>query len=116
MVSWKAENYPIDLKKVREKSADFGISFDGDGDRIICCDEKGKIIDGDKILGCLTQYFFYKSKQRVNSMVGTTMSNRGLEKFINKIGLKFSKSKVGDKFVYELMKKKITTAKPPHCP
>ena len=94
------------IKKVKEKSADFGISFDGDGDRIICCDEKGKIIDGDKILGCLTQYFLHKSKLRVNAMVGTTMTNRGLEKFINRMGLKFYKSKVGDKFVYELMKKK----------
>ena len=94
------------IKKVKEKSADFGISFDGDGDRIICCDEKGKIIDGDKILAGLTQYFLCKSKLKINAMVGTTMSNRGLEKFINRIGLKFYKSKVGDKFVYELMKKK----------
>ena len=99
--------YPqILTKKVKEKSADFGISFDGDGDRLICCDEKGKIIDGDKILACLTQYFLNKSKLRIDAMIGTTMSNRGLEKFINRIGLKFYKSKVGDKFVYELMKKK----------
>ena len=99
--------YPQSLiKEVKKKSADFGISFDGDGDRLICCDEKGKIIDGDKILACLAQYIFNKSRSGVNSMVGTLMSNRGLEKFVNNIGLKFYRSNVGDKFVYELMKKK----------
>ena len=99
--------YPQSLiKEVKKKSADFGISFDGDGDRLICCDEKGKIIDGDKILACLAQYIFNKSRPGVNSMVGTLMSNRGLEKFVNNIGLKFYRSNVGDKFVYELMKKK----------
>ena len=99
--------YPQSLiKEVKKKSADLGISFDGDGDRLICCDEKGKIIDGDKILACLAQYIFNKSRSGVNSMVGTLMSNRGLEKFVNDIGLKFYRSNVGDKFVYELMKKK----------
>ena len=99
--------YPQSLiKEVKKKSADLGISFDGDGDRLICCDEKGKIIDGDKILACLAQYIFNKSRSGVNSMVGTLMSNRGLEKFVNGIGLKFYRSNVGDKFVYELMKKK----------
>ena len=94
------------IKEVKKRSADFGISFDGDGDRIICCDEKGKIIDGDKILACLAQYIFNKSRSGVNAIVGTSMSNRGLEKFVNNIGLKFYRSNVGDKFVYELMKKK----------
>ena len=99
--------YPQSLiKEVKKKSADLGISFDGDGDRLICCDEKGKIIDGDKILACLAQYIFNKSRSGVNSMVGTLMSNRGLEKFVNDIGLNFYRSNVGDKFVYELMKKK----------
>jgi len=99
--------YPQSLiKEVKKKSADLGISFDGDGDRLICCDEKGKIIDGDKILACLAQYIFNKSRSGVNSMVGTLMSNKGLEKFVNSIGLKFYRSNVGDKFVYELMKKK----------
>ena len=99
--------YPQSLiKEVKKKSADFGISFDGDGDRLICCDEKGKIIDGDKILACLAQYIFNKSRSGVNGIVGTLMSNRGLEKFVNDIGLKYYRSNVGDKFVYELMKKK----------
>ena len=92
--------------EVKKKSADFGISFDGDGDRIICCDQNGKIIDGDKVLACLTEYFLDKSKSKSTSVVGTLMSNRWLEQFINKIGLKFYRSNIGDKFVYELMKKK----------
>jgi len=97
--------YPkILINEVKNKSADFGISFDGDGDRIICCDEKGQIIDGDKILACLAKYFVYKSKSNTNSVVGTHMSNMGLEKFIKNIGLKFYRSNVGDKFVYKRMK------------
>ena len=91
---------------MKKKSADFGISFDGDGDRIICCDQNGKIIDGDKVLACLAEYFLDKSKSKPTCVVGTLMSNRGLEQFINKIGLKFYRSNIGDKFVYELMKKK----------
>ena len=98
--------YPQSLiSEVKKKSADFGFSFDGDGDRIICCDEKGKIIDGDKILACLAEYIFNKSRSGVNAIAGTLMSNRGLEKFANNIGLKFYRSNVGDKFVFELMKK-----------
>ena len=99
--------YPQSLvREVKKKSADFGISFDGDGDRIVCCDENGKLIDGDKILACLTEYFIYKKDLNINSVVGTLMSNQGFENFIKKVGLKFFRAKVGDKFVYELMKKK----------
>ena len=99
--------YPQSLvREVKKKSADFGISFDGDGDRIVCCDENGKLIDGDKILACLTEYFIYKKDLNINSVVGTLMSNQGFENFFKKVGLKFYRAKVGYKFVYELMKKK----------
>ena len=99
--------YPESLiNEVKNKSADFGISFDGDGDRVICCDEKGQIIDGDKILACLAKYFVCKSTLNTNSVVGTLMSNMGLENFVKNIGLKFYRSNVGDKFVYKLMNKK----------
>ena len=94
------------MKEVKKKSADLGISFDGDADRLVCCDEKGQIIDGDKILACLAKYFFYKYNSSNKSVVGTLMTNRGLEEFVKKIGFKFYRSKVGDKFVYELMKRK----------
>jgi len=99
--------YPQNLiKKVKQTSANFGISFDGDADRVICCDEKGKIIDGDKILACLSEYFSNKNKLNINAVVGTLMSNRGLELFVRNLGLKFYRAKVGDKFVYKLMKEK----------
>ena len=91
-------------KKVLTNSADFGISFDGDGDRLICCDETGNIIDGDKILATLIK-FFHKNK-RINSVVGTLMSNKGLEDFVKNLNIKFYRSNVGDRFVYEIMKKK----------
>ena len=64
------------------------------------------MIDGDKFLACLTEYFIYKKDLNINSVVGTLMSNQGFENFIKKVGLKFYRAKVGDKFVYELMKKK----------
>ena len=94
------------VKEVKQRSADFGISFDGDGDRIICCDEKGQIIDGDKILACLVKYFFNKNSKKPNVIIGTVMSNMGLEQFISNLGLKFYRASVGDKFVYNLMIKK----------
>lgn len=91
------------IKAVKKYSADFGISFDGDGDRIICCDEKGKIIDGDKILACLIKFYKEKKIMKINGVVGTIMSNMGLENFVRNLGLKFYRSAVGDKFVYQLM-------------
>ena len=94
------------IKEVKKRSADFGISFDGDGDRIICCDEKGQVVDGDKILACIVRYFYKESSINSNAVVGTFMSNTGLEKFVNNLGLKFYRAKVGDKFVYDLMIKK----------
>lgn len=98
--------YPKNMiNVVKKRSADFGISFDGDGDRIICCDEKGKVIDGDKILACLAKY---QKKFLVirNGIVGTLMSNMGLENFLNGMGINFYRSNVGDKHVYDLMNKK----------
>ncbi len=93
-------------KSVKKHSADFGISFDGDGDRIICCDEKGKIIDGDKILACLVKFYKERKIMKINGVVGTIMSNMGLENFVKNLGLNFYRSPVGDKFVYQLMLKK----------
>ena len=97
--------FPNNLKKkVLSMSADFGVSFDGDGDRLICCDEVGNIIDGDKILSSLIK-FFYK-KKKIKCVVGTLMSNKGFEDFVKDLGIKFYRSNVGDRFVYDLIKKK----------
>ena len=89
---------------VRKYKAHVGISFDGDADRIIMCDENGKIIDGDQIIGMLARR--WKSKKILkNGVIGTLMSNYGLENFLKKQKIKFLRTKVGDRYVKEKMKK-----------
>jgi len=89
---------------VRKYKAHAGISFDGDADRIIMCDENNKIIDGDQIIAMLARR--WKSKKILKGgVIGTLMSNYGLEKFLKKEKIKFFRSKVGDRYVKEKMKK-----------
>ena len=97
--------YPSKIKSaVKKFKAHVGISFDGDADRIIMCDEKGKIIDGDQIIAMLARR--WKSKKILKGgVVGTLMSNYGLENFLKKEKIKFYRSKVGDRYVKEKMKK-----------
>ena len=96
--------YPSKLKsEVKKFKANIGIAFDGDADRIIMCDEKGKIIDGDQIIAMLAQRWKYKRILK-GGVVGTLMSNYGLEKFLNQQHIKFYRSKVGDRYVKEKMK------------
>ena len=89
---------------VRKYKAHVGISFDGDADRIIMCDEKGKVIDGDQIIAMLARRWRLK-KILKGGVVGTLMSNYGLEKFLRKEKIKFYRSRVGDRYVKEVMKK-----------
>ena len=97
--------YPQILqKKVRQYKADLGISFDGDADRIIMCDEKGTIIDGDQIIAAIAMQW-KKKKILKGGVVGTLMSNYGLEKFFKQKNIKFIRANVGDKYVKELMQK-----------
>ena len=97
--------YPSKIKSaVKKFKAHVGISFDGDADRIIMCDEKGKIIDGDQIIAMLARRWSHK-KILKGGVVGTLMSNYGLEKFLKKEKIKFVRSKVGDRYVKEKMKK-----------
>ena len=72
----------------KKNNAHIGISLDGDADRIIVCDEKGKIIDGDKILAMLGERWKRK-KILKGGVIGTLMSNYGLEKFLKKMELNF---------------------------
>ena len=97
--------YPYKIKNaVKKYKAHIGISFDGDGDRIIMCDEKGKIVDGDQIIAMLARR--WKSKRILKGgVIGTLMSNYGLEKFLRREKIKFYRSKVGDRYVKEMMKK-----------
>ena len=89
---------------VKKFKAHVGISLDGDADRIIMCDEKGKIINGDQIIAMLARR--WKSKKILKGgVVGTLMSNYGLEVFLKGEKIKFFRSKVGDRYVKEKMKK-----------
>ena len=89
---------------VKKFKANVGISFDGDADRIIMCDEKGKVIDGDQIIAMLARRWKLK-KILKGGVIGTQMSNFGLEKFLKNEKIKFLRSKVGDRYVKEMMKK-----------
>ena len=89
---------------VKKNKAHVGISFDGDADRVIMCDEKGKIIDGDQIIAMLALRWKMK-KILKGGVVGTLMSNYGLEKLLKRQKIKFFRSKVGDRYVKEKMKK-----------
>ncbi len=97
--------YPSKIQlAVKKYKAGIGISFDGDADRIIMCDEKGSIIDGDQIIAMLARR--WKSKKILKGgVIGTLMSNYGLEKFLKSEKIKFYRSKVGDRYVKEKMRK-----------
>ena len=97
--------YPFKIQSaVKKYKAHVGISFDGDADRIIMCDENSKIIDGDQIIAMLAQR--WKAKKILKGgVIGTLMSNYGLENFLRKEKIKFYRSKVGDRYVKEKMKK-----------
>ena len=90
---------------MKKYKADLGISLDGDADRIIMCDENGHIIDGDQIIAALA--LRWKRKRILKGgVVGTLMSNYGLEKFFYSKGINFIRSDVGDRYVKEIMQKK----------
>jgi len=89
---------------VKKHRAHLGISLDGDADRIIMCDEKSSIIDGDQIIAALAKRWKNK-KMLKGGVIGTLMSNYGLEKFFKKNKIKFLRSNVGDRYVKEKMKK-----------
>ncbi|MBO6480245.1 MAG: phosphoglucosamine mutase [Pelagibacteraceae bacterium] len=97
--------YPFKIQSaVRRFKAHIGISFDGDADRVIMCDEKGKIIDGDQIIAMLARRWKLK-KILKGGVVGTLMSNYGLENFLRKEKIRFFRSEVGDRYVKEKMRK-----------
>ncbi|MDA7606131.1 phosphoglucosamine mutase [Pelagibacteraceae bacterium] len=97
--------YPTKIQSaVKKNKAHLGIALDGDADRIILCDEKGKIIDGDQILAMLAQRWKLKNLLK-GGVVGTHMSNYGLEQFFKSKKIKFIRANVGDRYVKEKMKK-----------
>jgi len=97
--------YPNKIQAaVKKNKAHLGIALDGDADRIILCDEKSKIIDGDQILAMLAKRWKLK-KLLKGGVVGTLMSNYGLEQFFKFEKIKFIRANVGDRYVKEKMKK-----------
>jgi phosphoglucosamine mutase len=85
--------------QVKEKGADIGISFDGDGDRVIFCDEKGEEVDGDIIMGICAKYMNEQKILNDSTMVCTVMSNYGFEKSMEREGVKLVRTDVGDRYV-----------------
>ena len=97
--------YPSKIQSaVKKNKAKLGISLDGDADRIIMCDEKSKIIDGDQIIAMLAKRWKKKNILK-GGVVGTLMSNYGLENFLKKENIKFLRANVGDRYVKATMKK-----------
>ena len=91
--------------KVREMRADFGIALDGDADRVVMADEQGRIIDGDQILALIAKSWSRDEKLKGGGVVGTVMSNAGLDRYLGTLGLKLGRSAVGDRYVLEEMAK-----------
>jgi phosphoglucosamine mutase len=90
--------------KVREMRADFGIALDGDADRVVMADERGRIIDGDQILALIARSWSRTGGLKGKGVVGTVMSNMGLERFMSGMGLSLARSPVGDRYVIEKMR------------
>ena len=97
--------YPEKMtEKVLKEGADGGISLDGDGDRVIMSDEKGRILNGDHILGICALYLKDQNRLTKNKVVGTEVSNKGLEETLNSNGIELIRTKVGDKNVVHKMR------------
>ena len=90
-------------KFVVEKGLDIGFAYDGDADRCLCVDEKGNVVTGDHILYVYGLYMKERGKLLNNKVVTTIMSNFGLYKALDKVGIEYEKTAVGDKYVYENM-------------
>lgn len=90
-------------KFVKEKNLDVGFAYDGDADRCLAVDEKGNVVDGDLILYVCGKYLKEQGRLNNDTIVTTIMSNIGLYKACDKVGMKYEKTAVGDKYVYENM-------------
>jgi len=92
-------------KAVLNYRADLGICLDGDADRVIMIDEKGEVIHGDVLIGLLSKYLSHRNQLGgVSHVVGTQMTNSGLENYLESLSIDFSRAKVGDRYISEKMK------------
>ena len=92
-------------RKVLEAGAHVGIALDGDADRVVIADENGQLVDGDQILAVIAGSFQDTGRLRGNGIVATVMSNLGLERHLEAAGLSLIRTKVGDRYVVEEMRR-----------
>ncbi|SOE16284.1 phosphoglucosamine mutase [Hoeflea halophila] len=98
--------HPVALaRKVHEVRADIGVALDGDADRVLIVDETGAVIDGDQLMALIAESWAADGLLRGNGIVATVMSNLGLERFLEGNGLTLERTKVGDRYVVEHMRK-----------
>jgi len=91
-------------QKVREMRADIGIALDGDADRVILVDEKGHVVDGDQLMAVITESWHQDGRLSKPGLVATIMSNLGLERHLEGLGLSLARTTVGDRYVLEHMR------------
>ena len=97
--------YPQTLvRAVKDFRADIGIALDGDADRVLICDEKGQIVDGDQILAIIAASWARQGRLTGGGVVGTVYSNLGLERFLQAQGLTLERTQVGDRYIMEKMR------------
>ncbi len=92
------------VQKVHEVRADVGIALDGDADRVVIVDEKGQVVGGDQLMALVAAYWHEENRLTGNGIVATVMSNLGLERFLEGIGLSLARTPVGDRYVSEYMR------------
>src|ERR1700732_46661 len=91
-------------QKVKEMRADIGIALDGDADRVLIVDERGRVIDGDQLLAVIAESWKADGRLAVSGIVATVMSNLGLERYLAQLGLSLVRTPVGDRYVLDHMR------------
>jgi phosphoglucosamine mutase len=91
-------------QKVKEMRADIGIALDGDADRMLIADERGRIVDGDQVLAVIAESWKEDGRLSEQGVVATVMSNLGLERYLGKAGIALARTPVGDRYVLEHMR------------
>ena len=97
--------YPATMARaVKEYRADIGLALDGDADRLVICDEKGQVIDGDQIMALIASAWAAQDRLKAGGVVATVMSNLGFERLMDERGLKLERTAVGDRYVMQRMR------------
>ncbi len=91
--------------QVTAGNADLGIALDGDGDRLVIADERGALLDGDQLMGMIAAYWQRAGQLKGGGIVATVMSNFGLERYLEGLGLTLHRTRVGDRYVVDAMRK-----------